>query len=255
MPGVGDSSCATVTVEMHDLVFRVGKLFLLTMIVLSVGFISFFSAMKWVISGQEVVVPSLVGQDLQQTRKMLAPGNLQLMIRGERYDRSVVRGRVSTQLPAAGARIKKGNIVNVIVSLGNRTNPIPDLQGSTLRAAQLLLAQQGFELGGVSEIHVGEGDPEQVVTQFPTSAATELVGNRIDILVDKGAPPRLYLMPDLTGWDLNRALIYLERAKIKVAEVTYGVYQDAPTATVVRQVPEAGYPLREGEAVRLEVSR
>ncbi|MBI4456513.1 MAG: PASTA domain-containing protein [Acidobacteria bacterium] len=235
--------------------FRVGKVFLLSMIVLAVGFISFFAAMKWVISGQEVVIPNLVGQELERARNALASIDLQVKVRGERYDRNVARGKISTQFPISDTPIKKGNIVNVIVSLGNRVNPIPDLEGSTLRAAQLLLAQQGFELGTVSEIHLQEAEPEKIVTQFPTPKTTELVGNKIDVLINRVREPNLYVMPDLIGWDVNRALALLERNKVRVSEITYGLYQGVPMAAVVKQVPEAGYPLGDGRPVRLEVSR
>ncbi|MBI2822588.1 MAG: PASTA domain-containing protein [Acidobacteria bacterium] len=240
---------------MQDLVLRIGKLFLLTMIVLAVGFVSFFSAMKWAISGQEVVVPNVVGTDLSATQESLADMALQVNLRGERYDRKVARGRISAQLPVAGTRIKKGNAISVIVSLGNRTSPIPDLKGNTVRAAQLLLTQQDYELGSVSEIHLREGEAEQILTQFPTSRSSELIGSKVDVLVNRGEREELYVMPDLIGWDVNRALSFLERNKVRVSNVTYSLYQDAPMATLVRQVPEPGYPLRAGQAVRLEVSK
>lgn len=240
---------------MRDWFFRVGKLFLLSMIVVAVGFISFFMAMKLVIAGQEVVAPNVVGQDLAQARKMLDNSRLQVKVRGERYDRNVPRGKVSTQLPAAGTRIKKGQVVNVIVSLGKRVNPIPDLEGSTIRAAQLLVAQQGFELGNISEIRLKEEKIDQVVTQFPTPNTRELVGNKIDILINKGSRADVYVMPDLLGWDLNRALSFLERNHIRASQITYSLYADVAVGTVVKQFPEPGYPLRLGEGVRLEVSK
>ena len=227
----------------------------MTLIVLAVGFISFFGAMKWAVSGQEVVVPAVVGQDLAPARSALLAANLQVKVQGERYDRNVARGKVSVQVPTAGSRIKRGNGVNVIVSLGDRTNPIPDLAGTTVRAAQLLLGREGFELGTVSEIHLEDATAEAVVTQFPTPEASELVGNKIDVLVSRGREADLYVTPDLVGQDLNRALGLLERDRVPVAAVSYGLYQDVAKATVVRQVPDAGYPLREGESVRLEVSK
>lgn len=240
---------------MQNFFFRAGKLFLLTMIVFAVGFISFFAAMKWVISGQEVVIPNIVGQSLEQARKALASTDLRVQVRGERYDHNVAGGKISVQLPAASTRIKKGNVINVMVSLGERNNPIPGLEGTTLRAAQLLVGQQGFELGTISEIHWQEAGSEWILTQFPTPDARELVGNKIDVLVNKGEAVDLYVMPDLVGWNMNRALAFLERNRVKVSGITYGLYQDVPMATVVKQVPEAGYPLRAGEPVRLEVSK
>src|SRR5262245_47655391 len=113
---------------MQEFLFRIGKLFLLTMIALAVGFISFFTAMKWGISGQEVAIHGIVGDNLEQARKLLHNVGLEIKVQGERYDRSVARGSVSVQLPPSGTSIKKGNVVSVIVSLGNRVNPIPDLQ-------------------------------------------------------------------------------------------------------------------------------
>src|SRR3989442_3536040 len=240
---------------MRDWFFRVGKLFLLTMIVVAVGFMSFFMAMKLVIGGQEVVTPNVVGRDLAQARKLLDNSRLQVKVRRERYDRNVPKGKVSTQLPPAGTRIKRGHVVSVIVSLGNRVNPIPDLEGSSIRAAQLLVSQQGFELGNISEIHLTDEKIDQVVTQFPTPNTRELIGSKIDILINRGSRPDLYVMPDLLGWDVNRALSFLDRNNIKAWQITYGLYQDVTIGTVVKQFPEPGYALRAGEGIRLEVSK
>ncbi|HEY2931087.1 MAG TPA: PASTA domain-containing protein [Acidobacteriota bacterium] len=240
---------------MGDLFFRTGKLFLLTMIVVAVGFISFFTAMKLAISGQEVIIPTVLGQDLKRATQILDDVNLKIKVRGERYEPRVQRGRISTQLPAAGTRIKKDNAVNVIVSLGKMANPTPDVEGATLRAAQLLLVQQGYQLGNLSEIHLGQGEPDRIVTQFPTPQTRELVGNKVDVLVNKGLLSQVYVMPDVLGWDLNRALAFLEQNKVRLPEISYAVYQDVPLSTVVKQYPEPGFPFRLTDPVRLEVSK
>jgi len=225
------------------------------MIVIAVGFISFFTAMKLAIGGQEVIIPSVLGHDVKRATQVLDNVNLKVKIRGERYDSRVPRGRISTQLPAAGTRIKKDNAVNVIVSLGKMTNPTPDVEDATLRAAHLLLVQQGYQLGNISEIHLPQGETDKIVTQFPTPQTRELVGNKVDVLVNKGLLSQVYVMPDLLGWDLNRALAFLEQNKVRLPEISYAVYQDVPLSTVVKQYPEPGYPFRLMDPIRVEVSK
>jgi len=63
-------------------------------------------------------VPSLVGQALGAARKAIGLGNCRLGKVSGVYSKSIKKGRVLSQKPAAGAVLPKGTRIVLIVSRG-----------------------------------------------------------------------------------------------------------------------------------------
>ena len=134
-----------------------GKACLLGGIVVSAFLISMIIGMRLAVRGHEVETPALVGMALSDAQTVFERLNLKLMVSGHRYDEMVPNGAIISQVPGAGVRTKADGSVQVIVSLGRRTRPIPALAGSSVRAARLLLEQEQYQLGRISELPLPEG--------------------------------------------------------------------------------------------------
>jgi beta-lactam-binding protein with PASTA domain len=231
-----------------------GKSFLLIAILITVGIISGVVGIRIAVRGDEVQVPSLVGQTVDQAKKSLAGVDLVLEVNGQRYDATVGAGKVVSQLPPAGGRIKAAGPVQVIVSLGIRRNPIPDLIGSSMRSAELMVLDSGYELGNVSAIHLDGALQEGVIRQYPTPQSREVVSQKIDVLVDE-PPAARFVMPDLTGQNIAVVTAFLEANDLKSRPPIYREYQNADRGEVVKQYPEPGYMIKRDDPISLEVAR
>ncbi len=231
-----------------------GKSFLLIAILLTVGIFSAVVGIRVAVRGDEVQVPSLVGQTVDQAKKSLANVELVLEVNGERYDVSAAAGKIVSQLPPAGLRIKANRPVQVIVSLGVRRNPIPDLQGSSMRSAQLMVLESGYELGNVSTMNLDNAGQDGVVRQYPTPQSREVVSQKIDVLVNTPRPMR-FIMPDLMGQNIAVVTAFLETNSLKVRPPVYREYQNADKGEVVKQYPEPGYMVTREDLIGLEVAR
>ncbi len=229
-----------------------GKLVLLGGILLSIFLISLTVGMRIAVRGQEVETPAVVGLTLEEARKRVEGLGLGLAVTGKRYDPVVPENGVAAQVPGAGVGIKAGRDVRVVLSLGPRTNPVPDLRGSTLRAARLLAEQQGYTIGMVSEMEA-EGDEGRVLAQWPPPLSDAHLDDRLAVLVSVPRKPT-FVMPELVGLNLNRAMILLENQGFQT-RVYYREQPGTLRGTVVRQFPEAGYPVRLGGTVNLEIAR
>ncbi len=146
----------------------VGKSVLLIAILATVGIFSAILGIRIAVRGNEVGVPPVTGKSIDEARKVLGGRNLAVEVTGERYDTSTTAGKVLSQLPTPGGRIKSGGSVQVVMSLGPRRVPIPDLRGSTLRSARLMVTQAGYELGHVSTMTSTTAAREEVVRQYPS---------------------------------------------------------------------------------------
>jgi len=232
----------------------VGRFLLLIAILATVGIFSAILGIRLAVRGTEVGVPPLTGKSVEEAKKALAGQGLAVEVTGERYDPSTLVGKVLSQLPAPGGRIKSGGSVQVVVSLGPRRVPIPDLRGASVRSARLMVTQAGYELGNVSVMTADSADREEVVTQYPSPTSKETGSPKIDILVTT-PPKHLYVMPDVTGQNITGVLAFFEKHGLKVKPPEYRSYQNVEKGAVVKQYPEPGYPLSDRDAISLEVAR
>ncbi len=232
----------------------VGRFLLLIAILATVGIFGAILGIRFAVRGTEVGVPPVTGKSVDEAKKALVAKDLAVEVTGERYDSSTAAGKVLSQLPTPGGRIKAGGSVQVVVSLGPRRIPIPDLRGSSVRSARLMVTQAGYELGNVSVMTAGNAEREEVVTQYPSPTSKETGSPKIDILVTT-PPGRLYVMPDVTGQNITGVLAFFEKTWLKVKPPEYRSYQNVEKGAVVKQYPEPGYPLSDREPISLEVAR
>lgn len=238
----------------HEQALLVGQLTVLVGILIAVGLSSAYLGMRLAVRGTEVAVPSIVGQPLGKATEILEQVRLKREVMGERFDPEISRGVVISQHPQPGRSIKAERKVQIILSLGMKTNPVPDLRGSPLRVARLLVSDAGFELGNITEVAMSEIPKGQIVQQFPPPESKDLLSPEIDVLISGGVLKR-YVMPDVTGQTLNAVLLYFEKNEFKLGNIQYGNYPDAARGAVVKQFPEPGYILTEQDTINLEVAR
>ncbi len=235
-------------------VFDAGMIVLLLGIVISVGILSGIMGMRFAIGRTEVPVPRLTLQTVQEAKLALEAVDLRLAVLGERYEESTPKGAIISQFPRAGGRLKAKREVQVLVSLGKRTSPVPPLVGSNIRVAQLTAAEYNYEIGHISEVSLGKRKDGVVVQQFPPPGSTTAVSPRVNLLVSRERAGR-YVMPDLLGQNLNEVKPFLEREGFKLASIQYGFYRNADRGVVVKQFPEPGYMLTNEDPINLEVAR
>ena len=238
----------------HEQVLMVGKLTVLVGVLIAVGLSSAYMGMRLAVRGTEVEVPSIIGKPVGDATEILGWVQLKREVIGERFDPEIPKGVVISQHPQSGRSIKAQRKVQVILSLGTKTNPVPDLRGAPLRVARLMASQAGFELGNISEISMTDIPKGQIVQQFPPPDSKDLLSPKIDVLVSGGFLSR-YVMPDVTGRSLNAVLLYFEKNDFKLGKIQYGDYPDAARGAVVRQFPEPGYTLTEQDTINLEIAR
>ena len=235
-------------------VLIVGKLTVLVGVLIAVGLSSAYMGMRLALRGTVVEVPSIVGMQVGEATEILEQLHLNREVIGERFDPEIPKGVVLSQHPPAGGSIKAQRKVQVILSLGAKTNPVPDLRGSPLRVARLMASHAGFELGNISEISLGGLPKGQIIQQFPPANSKELLSPKIDVLVSQGSSSR-YVMPDVTGQSLNKVLLFFEKHGFKLGKIQYRNDSNVSRGAVIKQFPEPGYMLTEDDTINLEVAR
>jgi serine/threonine-protein kinase len=234
-------------------VWGLGKLLVLIG-ALGATFLLFFGiSIRVALRAQDVEVPALTGRPIDQAAATLTGLGLGVRIdETQRSDEKIPAGHVMQQDPPAGAQARRQRRVRVWLSSGPRTATVPSLAGQSERTAQIRLQQDGLELATISEFRSSDHEIETVVAQDPPSPSR---APRVSILVNRGVPAFSYLMPDLTGMEGARAAEALGGHGFRVNIVTTPLTPGAQPGTVIRQRPNAGFPVSAADPVSIEVSR
>ena len=247
---------------------------LLALVLMTVALLSALTAMQMAIHGREVAIPNLVGLSPFEAERASVALGLQVVIERQFYSAAVPEGKIMTQVPPAGTKVRRGWSIRVAQSLGPQRVAIPDVTGGSERVAELNIRRRGLSVGSVAHLNMEAAPQDRVIAQNPLGNASGVSAPKIDLLVSDGPEPESYVMPNLTGQPLGSATMTLQDAGMRVGKVSLaaspapvlsGGAQAVPTPTpsigyapsaasvIVSQTPAPGQRIASGAAVNFEV--
>jgi beta-lactam-binding protein with PASTA domain len=245
------------------------RLVLLALVLLTVALLSALTAMRFAIHGREVAVPKFVGMTPPEADRAALASGVQVMIERQYYSPQIPEGRIMSQVPDAGAKVRRGWQVRVAQSLGPQRVAIPDLMGQSQRAAEINVRRRGLDVGTVAEIPAQDSPADQVIGQSPPANASNVSAPKISLLVATAPEAVSYVMPNFVGQSLGNASRALQDAGMKLGTVTTAVPNGAqdvisaappqpsgqvtPISVIVAQNPGAGQKVVAGSTVAFEV--
>lgn len=201
-------------------------------------------------SSAEVVVPNVVGRNVDDAERILKENKLRVMIT-EQFDDDIAAGTVISQSPEAKSRVKEDRLITLYVSKGAEVSVVPDVRKLTLREAELKLKNAGFIIGRIEE--VDDDAPEgTVLDQNPRSPAQINKSQKIDLIVSRA--DKSIELPDFTGMKLSNVKKQLASLKLEQGSVSETA-SDEPKGTIVSQSPSAGTDVKAGSAVNFVISK
>ena len=234
-------------------VWSVGKFFLLVGALGATFLLFFVISMRMAVRAREVEVPVVVGLTVNQATETLAAIGLGLRVdENRRADAKVPLGRVMQQDPGGGMRARRQRTIRVWVSSGPRVTTVPALVGQSERTAQMRLAQDGVQVGTLSEIRSADYPADAVVSQNP---APDTRAPEVSLLLNRGEEATTFVMPDLIGMDGERAAEAMRSRGFRVSIVGTQPVPGMPPGTIIAQQPDGGFKVAAADAISLEVSR
>ena len=235
---------------------------------MTVALVSALTAMRLAIHGREVIVPKVVGMSPLEAERLGAASGLQVVVEREFFSADIPEGKIMTQMPSPGAKVRRGWSIRVARSLGPQRVAIPDVTGQSERAAELNIRRRGLALGSVAQVSLPDAQQDQVVSQNPPANASGIAAPKINLLVSAGPMPPTFVMPNLTGQPLGSATLALQDAGMRVGKVSVlpaptagdqpptapvAPSEPNPASMIVTQTPPPGQKIAAGSTVNFEV--
>lgn len=139
------------------------------------------------VSGGEPIaeIPSLKGRSLRDAKFALERVGLGLGPTSYMPSDDFPPNTVIDQATTAGAVVKRGSLVAVVISQGKESDRIavPEVVGKILAEAEKVLAQRGLKVGNISFQENLELLPNTVLAQYPRGGELVSLGQPIDLFV------------------------------------------------------------------------
>jgi len=245
---------------------------MLTVMLLAAGM-----TLRFALHGHEVTIPDFAGMTVGEASQAALKTGVDLNIENKFYSTTVPVGRVLSQAPAAGSRVRHGWQVRVTESLGPQQVTIPDVVGDPVQEASMEIRKMQLDLGTLA--HIGApGDPDMTLAQTPPPNAG-VDQPRVNLLLSSSLnASSAFVMPSFVGMSFgaaNRAAIGLGLRVATVggvpaapaaapapAPVVPGqpvapaapvepAAPAVPSGVVTEQSPESGFRASKGDVVRL----
>jgi len=254
----------------------------LALVLVVVAMVSALTAMRFAIHGQEVSVPALVGLSPAQAEHDISGLGLEMSIERKYYSPQIPEGKIMSQLPLPGTKVRRGWQVRVAQSLGPTRVAIPDVTGESEHAADFNIRRRGLELASTAEVETPGIPADQVLAQSPPANATQVLAPKISLLVTAAPQPQSFVMPSFLGQPLGSVSRTLQDNGFKLGTVSVAApapapadaqatpdaasaqtpppaqalpapVQPSPASIVVAQVPAPGQKVPAGSTVSFEV--
>jgi eukaryotic-like serine/threonine-protein kinase len=249
---------------------------MLALVLVIVAMVSALTAMRFAIHGQEVAVPPLVGLTPAEAERAAAGLGLQISIERQYYSPQIPEGRLMSQLPLPGTKVRRGWEVRVAQSLGPTRVAIPDVTGQSEHAAELNIRRRGLDVASMAAVEAQSIPADQVLAQSPPANATQVLAPNISLLLTAPPQPQAFVMPSFIGQPLGSVSRALENAGFKLGNVSVAPpapptaadamnpaptptlppappAQPSPASMIVSQSPPAGQKVLSGTPINFEV--
>ncbi|MEO0143206.1 MAG: PASTA domain-containing protein [candidate division WOR-3 bacterium] len=222
-------------------------IFILLFFVAGILIANFILMPALVRTGEEITVPNVCNLPLDSAVAILKGVGLQGVVTERRYDRIIEENRIIIQEPLPDTKVKKGRIINLVVSLGVETVAIPDLSGIEYEKGRQIIERIGLVIGRVDSLISDSIPPDRIIKTIPGPEIEVKRGDEVNIVISKGKSLR---MPNLLGMKISAAEEVLKTMNLNIREVIESE-GSGEKGTVIVQNPEPDQAVNPGDSVSL----
>ncbi len=219
-------------------------------VLLLLGSVGYFLAMG---SGnnKDVVVPNIVGKLTDDAKQEVEALGLKLEIKSKEKSDKPENTILETD-PKANMTVKKGTVINVLVSAGEEEILMPDLRGYEKTSIERRLKDKNITNYTIKEEYSDDVNLGYLIKQTPERDTKITKDTNIEIVVSKGPETKLVDIIDVTGKTLSEAKSSLKGLEITVVEE---ITNDKSKDGIVLKQSIPPTTIKEGTAITLTVGK
>lgn len=210
-----------------------------------------FALINKITSGEEVVVPQVVGMKQDQAVSELEALNLEYkIVEGESDEYEP--GYVIEQSIEAGTKVKEGKIIELTICVGSDAVEVPDVTNKSEDAATVMLEDAGFKVE-VKEENSSDVKEGNVIRQSPSGGQKLDKGETVIIVVSTGEDD--VTVPNVTGLTKEDAIAKLSSANLRYSITSYEYSDSYEAGYVIYQNYSSGEKVAPDTVINIKISK
>lgn len=185
--------------------------------------------------GELVSCPSLIGLKIRDAEKVAEEKGLYVKVIKSDFSKDFPIDYIISQDPNPYVLVKKGRIINVVISSGPPKVLVPDFIGMNFKDAQDLIYENKLLIGKIEEISDPDVGVGIILDQSPSPKTYVEEGTKIDLKISKGV---LTQIPSLIGLSVDEAKSLIVTSGFNVGKVITKTNPAYPSGIVWDQDPE-----------------
>ena len=165
----------------------------------------------------QVVVPKIIGLDKDEAERLVKEKGLSFVVVAEENS-DKPKDTVTTSFPEEGTEVKAGGEVRVRISKGLGSFKVPFVKGLDKISAKAIIEQNGLVLNNVVEEFSDTIANGIVINQDPSEDSTVQKGDKVNLVISKGAEVKLTKVPNLEGLSLTEAGRVLQSTNLRLGD-------------------------------------
>jgi serine/threonine-protein kinase len=196
---------------------------------------------------ERYLIPSLVGLTPEAAVNLLAKSPIKVGDLTEVFNDQTPKGFVISSSPAAGEKVKRDAVVDLLISKGIETIDVTSYVGKSADQALNELTESGFDVSTVDQFSesVLAG---AVISQVPSGGAPLAKGTKITLTISKGS--QYVFIPNVFSLTEAKARATLSDLELKVVVKKIGVKK---VKSVTNISPKVGTKVKRGSTVTITV--
>ena len=205
------------------------------------------------IDSEMVKVPDVTGKTYEEAQKELNKYDLGIHKSTAPSD-TVAKGKIISQDPADGKKVKKHTTVNVVISSGEeaKMTTIPSVVGLAEADAEKALQAKNLVVKKGDPVYSDDVEQGEVVSVSPSEGAEVKEGTTVTLVISKGNQPTK--VPKLTGKSQSDAEAALSQAGLS-GNATEDYSDTVEKGLVISQDTDAGKEVSKGTTIGYVVSK
>lgn len=200
-----------------------------------------------------VQVPDLKGDSFEKAKQQLSDIGLGIKKVSEQYADTYDEGVIVEQVQSASTMLKQGDVVEVVVSLGEEKIDVPSVINEDYEAAKATLIEKDLKV----EIITTYDDNVQagyVINQSPSASTKVIRGETITLMVSNGKEDSKIIVPKVKDLTESEAIAKLSNVGLVLGKINPYYHDTVEEGYVIAQTVEAGSEVKAGYVVDLAVS-
>ena len=196
-----------------------------------------------------LLVPKIIGLDKSEAERLVKDKGLSFVEVGA-VNSDEPKDTVIVCWPDEGTEVKANGEVRVRVSNGPESFKVPYVKGLDKISAKAIIEQNRLELGDVTEEFNDSIASGIVISQDPKEDSSVQKGDKVNLVISKGAEIKLTKVPELKDLSLNEAERVLQSTNLKLGDKNEIVTNDkALDGKIFSQSIAANTEVKEGNSV------